>query len=82
MSYTEEDVDNALANSLGPRWWAANGPGNSGFSRVIALMRAAEVRWFGGVPEDRDSEILREAWADLRDVGHFHFVEEEDQEEE
>ncbi len=80
MSYTEEDVDNALANSLGPRWWAANGPGNAGFSRVIAMMRAAEARWFGEVPEDRDAEILREAWADLRDVGHFRFDEDEEEE--
>ncbi len=80
MAYSEEDVDNALANSLGPRWWAANGPGNAGFSRVIALMRSAEVRWFSEMPEDRDSEILREAWADLRDVGHFRFNEDDEEE--
>lgn len=43
-------------------------------------MRAAEARWFGEVPEDRDSEILREAWADLQDVGYFCFIEEEDRE--
>lgn len=65
MAYTLEDLDDAIANSIGPAAWAAVGAGTSGFSRVMVMNKAAIERWFRKMPEDEDARVLREAYADL-----------------
>lgn len=71
MPYTLEDLDNALANSLGPIAWHVQGPGNPGFCRPILMRDAAGQRWFRDLREDEDSAILREAWDDLSKHGYL-----------
>lgn len=69
MAYTLDDLDNAIANSIGPVAWAATGPGDPGFCRPILMQRAAFQRWFDQRPEDGDSAVLREAYVDLAKDG-------------
>lgn len=74
--YTLEDFRTALANSIGPMWWAFNGPGRAGYSDLMAMREAAINRWIRAMPEDEDSRILRMAYRDLEALGHFRFDDE------
>lgn len=71
--YTEDDLDEAIAHSVSPGWWEGNGPSTPAYSRVMAMREASLHRWLRQMPEDRDSEIIRQAWADLGTLGHFKF---------
>lgn len=66
-SYTLEDLDAAIAESIGPRMWeVAQGPG---FSRVLLIDRAATARFWAKTEEDINSYYLRVARADLEKSG-------------
>ena len=70
MAYTLDELDEALAESLGPRVWAAWK--DTYLSRPQILERAASSRFWRQIPEDRNSEVMREAWRDLSDTGCLH----------
>ncbi len=67
--YTLDDLDNAIANSIGPAAWAANGSSSPGFCRPILMNNAAQARWWAKMPADEDERILRLAMADLASDG-------------
>lgn len=59
-------------------WWQNNGPSNPGYTRVMAIREAMMNRWERQMPEDHDALIIRQAWNDLKTLGHFDFRIEED----
>lgn len=69
MAYTLDDLDNAIANSIGPAAWSVVGRGNPGFCRPVLMNNAATQRWWQEMPVDDDDRILREAMADLASDG-------------
>lgn len=63
MAYTLEELDDAIAESVGPRAWEVHlGPG---FSRPLMIDRAATQRWWDRRPEDECARVLREARHDM-----------------
>lgn len=75
--YSEDDLDEAIAHSVAPAWWAENGRGSLGYARVLALREAMFMRWLRRMPEDHDALVIRQAWDDLCTLGHFSFDLEE-----
>jgi hypothetical protein len=73
VSYTLDQLDDAIAESVGARaWQAAQGPG---FCRPLMLDRAAQQRWWDKRSEDPNADVLREARQDLVTLGHLNPVD-------
>lgn len=73
MAYTLEELDDAIAESVGPAMW--QGLSGPAFCRPIAMDRAATARWINQLPEDVNALVLREAYSDLRTHGHLRPTE-------
>lgn len=71
--YSEDDLDDAIASSVSILWWQNNGPSSPGYARIIAIREAMMNRWDRQMPEDRDAQIIRQAWDDLKKLGYFDF---------